>query len=141
MNTCSFVHVFWGWVMVKTGKSDICESRIIHEDIIDEVARKMPDDEVLHDLADFFRVFGDSTRIRILCALIFSELCVCDLSVLLDMNQSAISHQLRLLKQANLVKNRRDGKVVYYSLKDEHVKTIFEQGFTHFNEEWFLLSK
>jgi len=140
MNTCSFVHVLWEWIVVKTSKSDICESKIIHEDIIEEVKQKLPDDEVLYDLADFFKVFGDSTRIRILCALIFSEMCVCDLSVLLSMNQSAISHQLRLLKQMNLVKYRRDGKVVYYSLKDEHVKTIFEQGFVHLNEEWFLLS-
>jgi ArsR family transcriptional regulator len=99
----------------------------------------MPEDEILFAMADFFKVFGDSTRIKILYALISSEMCVCDLSVLLNMHQSAISHQLRVLKQANLVKYRKEGKVVYYSLKDEHVKTIFEQGLIHLKEDWFLL--
>ena len=124
--------------MNSTNQNEICKSPIVHEDIVNTVKDKMPVDEVLYELADFFKVFGDTTRIKILCALISSEMCVCDLSVLLNMNQSAISHQLRVLKQANLVKYRREGKVIYYSLKDEHVKRIFEQGFIHLNEDWSL---
>jgi len=99
------------------------------------VREKMPQEETLYDLAELFKVFGDSTRIKILWALDESEMCVCDIAVLLDMTQSAISHQLRVLKQTNLVKNRREGKVVYYSLVDEHVRQIFDQGLIHINEE------
>jgi DNA-binding transcriptional ArsR family regulator len=95
----------------------------------------MPEVETLYDLAELFKVFGDSTRIRILWALDEEEMCVCDIAYLLDMTQSAISHQLRVLKQAKLVKNRREGKVVYYSLADNHVKQIFEQGLDHIKED------
>ena len=116
-----------------------CKSQTVHEEVVNEVRQKMPQDELLYELADFFKVFGDTTRIKILCALISAEMCVCDLAVLLGMNQSAISHQLRVLKQAHLVKYRKDGKVVYYSLKDEHVDRIFSQGFTHLNETWPVL--
>ncbi len=113
---------------------EFCKSVIIHEDIVSKVKESMPEDEILYDLADFFRVFGDTTRIKILCALFTSEMCVCDLAALLNMNQSAISHQLRILKQTNLVKYRKAGKVVYYSLNDEHVEKIFNQGFVHIEE-------
>jgi ArsR family transcriptional regulator len=95
----------------------------------------MPDEENLLDLADLFKVFGDSTRVRILCALFQAELCVCDIAALLGMSTSAISHQLRILKQSKLIKNRRDGKVVYYSLDDDHVKNIFNQGLEHVSEK------
>ncbi len=95
----------------------------------------MPEEELLYDLADLFKVFGDSTRIRILWALDAAEMCVCDIAYLLDMTQSAISHQLRVLKQAKLVKNRREGKTVYYSLDDDHVKQIFSMGLVHITEE------
>ncbi|TJX14605.1 helix-turn-helix transcriptional regulator [Tissierella creatinini] len=95
----------------------------------------MPQEEMLYDLAELFKVFGDSTRVKILWALDEAEMCVCDIAVLLNMTQSAISHQLRVLKQARLVKNRRDGKVVYYSLDDEHVKDIFDQGLNHIKED------
>ena len=95
---------------------------------------EMPDDEVLYELADLFRVFGDSTRIKILYLLFESEMCVCDIAALLGMTQSAISHQLRALKNARLVKSRRDGKTVFYSLADEHVKTILDQGIEHVTE-------
>ena len=125
--------------MPNTGKTDVCRSPMVHQDTVREVSGAMPAEEVLYELADFFKLFADSTRIKILCALMSSEMCVCDLSVLLHMNQSAISHQLRFLKQANLVKYRREGKVVYYSLKDDHVKTIFEQGFVHLHEDWLVL--
>ena len=112
-----------------------CDCEVIHEDIVNQVRDKMPQEESLYDLAQLFKVFGDLTRIRILWALNESEMCVCDIAVLLDMTQSAISHQLRVLKQTNLVKNRREGKVVYYSLVDEHVRQIFDQGLIHINEE------
>ena len=100
-----------------------------------QVKSLLPEDEVLYDLAELFKVFGDSTRARIICALTVSELCVCDLSCLLNMSQSAISHQLRILKHARMVKNRRAGKVVYYSLTDDHIKTLFEIAFEHIMED------
>lgn len=113
---------------------DRCDCTVIHEDLVEEVRKNMPQEELLYDLAEFFKVFGDSTRVRILWALDESEMCVCDIAVLLNMTQSAISHQLRVLKQARLVKNRREGKVVYYSLDDDHVRSIFDQGLTHIKE-------
>ena len=112
-----------------------CDWNVIHEDIVNQVRDKMPQEESLYDLAELFKVFGDSTRIRILWALHEAEMCVCDIAVLLNMTQSAISHQLRVLKQANLVKNRKEGKVVYYSLVDDHVREIFDQGLIHINEK------
>jgi len=112
-----------------------CQCDVIHEDIVNQVKAKMPPEEILYDLAELFKVFGDSTRIRILWALDEAEICVCDIAFLLNMTQSAISHQLRILKQANLVKNRKEGKIVFYSLNDEHVKQIFNQGLTHISEE------
>lgn len=111
-----------------------CQVTIIHQHTVDDVKNKMPDDEKLYDLAELFKVFGDSTRIKILYALFESEMCVCDLSALLNISQSAISHQLRTLKQARLVKFRRDGKVIYYSLDDEHIKNIFDAGYKHICE-------
>lgn len=114
--------------------AECCEVTIMHEDIIKEVKEKLPEEETLYDLAELFKVFGDSTRIKILCALFESEMCVCDIAALLNMTQSAISHQLRVIKAAKLVKNRKVGKVVYYSLADEHVKHIFDQGLAHVTE-------
>ena len=93
-----------------------------------------PSDEILYKLADFYKVFGDPTRIRILYALSAGELCVCDIAELLGMTQSAISHQLRVLKQSSLVKFRRDGKTVYYSMADDHISTILAQGLDHVQE-------
>lgn len=113
---------------------DRCDCNVIHEDIVNSVKGKMPNEENLYDLAELFKVFGDTTRIKILWALAESEMCVCDISVLLNMTQSAISHQLRVLKQARLVKNRKDGKIVFYSLDDAHVKQIFNQGLIHIDE-------
>lgn len=94
----------------------------------------MPSEEILYDIAELFKAFGDSTRVRILCALFESELCVCDIAEVLGMNQSAISHQLRILKQAGLVRNRRDGKTIFYSLADSHIRTIFNQVAEHVME-------
>lgn len=118
-------------------KKDIerCEISVIHEDIINSVEENMPEEEILYDLAELFKVFGDSTRVKILWALDESEMCVCDIAALLNMTQSAISHQLRILKNARLVKNRREGKVVYYSLDDDHVRQIFDQGLSHIKEK------
>ncbi len=114
--------------------NECCEVNCIHQDIIQEVKSKLPAEETLYDLAELFKVFGDSTRIKILCALFESEMCVCDIATLLNMTQSAISHQLRVLKTNKLVKNRKVGKVVYYSLDDAHIKHIFDQGLAHITE-------
>lgn len=111
----------------------VCESTVIHQEVIDKI--KLPEEEVLYDLGDFFKILGDSTRIKILSALFQSEMCVCDIAALLGMTQSAISHQLRVLKQGRLVKHRKDGKVVYYSLDDDHIKHIIDQGLTHISEK------
>ncbi len=107
----------------------------IHEEVVDLVRKKMPDEEPIYEVSELFRVFGDSTRARIICALSISELCVGDLAALLSMTQSAISHQLRILKQSRLVRSRREGKVVYYALADEHVKELFNVAFDHVMEE------
>lgn len=110
---------------------DVCQCNMIHGDIVDVVKKSMPDSKLVEEMADFFKVFGDPTRVRILSALLTAEMCVCDIAHVLEMKQSAISHQLRLLKKSRLVKNRRDGKVVYYSLDDDHVKKIIELGTAH----------
>lgn len=113
---------------------DCCEIVCTHEDIIQKVKTSMTDEQKLRDLADLFKLFGDATRVRILSALLQSEMCVCDLAELLGMSQSAISHQLRVLKQGKLVKNRREGKTVFYSLDDNHIGTIINQGMEHIME-------
>lgn len=113
---------------------EICESVVIHKEVVENTKTKMPDDTSLNELADFFKIFGDSTRVRILWALSLNQMCVCDIAALLNMSQSSISHQLRVLKQNKFVKNRRDGKVVYYSLLDEHISYILKQGLTHISE-------
>lgn len=120
--------------MEDNNKIEKCSSNVIHKEIIDRVSESMPREEVLYDLAELFKVFGDSTRIKIICALFESEMCVCDIANLLNMTQSAISHQLRVLKSNRLVKYRRDGKVIYYSLEDDHIKHIFDTGLAHINE-------
>ena len=112
---------------------EICSEHCVHSEEIKDI--KMYSDELLYDVAELFKVFGDSTRVRILSVLFEKEVCVCDIAELLNMNQSAISHQLRILKNANLVKNRREGKTIYYSLKDNHVVTIFKQAFDHVLED------
>ena len=118
------------------GDAEKCDCIHVHEDIVEKVEEKMPQDEQLADLAEFFRIFGDATRIRILYVLMCSEMCVCDIATLLGMTQSAISHQLRVLKQARLVRSRRDGKNTFYSLDDEHVERIIEQVLIHVNENF-----
>lgn len=111
-----------------------CSCNVIHTAIVEDARAKMPPEDQLYDLADLFKVFGDSTRIRILYALSSNPMCVCDIAALLGMTQSAISHQLRILKSARLVKNRKEGKVVFYTLIDDHVRMIFAQGLEHVRE-------
>lgn len=111
-----------------------CEFLCVHEDVVQDVLKKMPEEETLFDLAEFFKVFGDSTRIRILYALKETELCVCDIASLLDLTQTAVSHQLRVLKQSKLVKARRSGKTVFYSLDDDHIHSILDMGIHHLEE-------
>lgn len=119
---------------MKGTEIECCDVTCVHEDAVSRVRGKLPREELLKELADFYKVFADSTRIKILCVLLESEMCVCDLAEVLGMTQSAISHQLRVLKQMKLVKNRRDGKTVYYSLADGHIQTIISQGMEHITE-------
>ena len=119
--------------MEKSG-IDCCDQLFVHEELVEKVNKEMPMEEELYDLAELFKVFGDSTRIRILFVLFEAEVCVCDLAEVLHMTQSAVSHQLRILKQAKLVNARREGKSVFYSLADDHVRTIIAQGREHIEE-------
>jgi len=111
---------------------NICDC--FHNDIIDQVKNNLLDDELILDVADFFKIFSDSTRLKIINALIDNELCVCDLANIIGSTPSATSHQLRVLKQSKLVKYKKIGKIVYYCLDDEHIKEIFEKGCEHINE-------
>jgi ArsR family transcriptional regulator len=126
---------------MKSGKTaleppdfDGCNCNVLHDKVVAAVGQRMPNEEILLNLADLFKVFSDSTRVKILCALRQSEMCVCDIAALLGMTKSAISHQLRTLRQTRLVKHRRDGKVIYYSLDDDHIGNIFDQGLRHVSE-------
>ncbi len=114
---------------------DCCEINMIHEDVVAHVREVMPDEDPVYEVSELFKVFGDSTRARIICALRIEELCVCDLAAILGMTQSAVSHQLRILKGSRLVKSRKQGRVVYYSLDDEHIGQIFSMAFAHVMEE------
>ncbi|MCI1952688.1 MAG: metalloregulator ArsR/SmtB family transcription factor [Clostridiales bacterium] len=120
--------------MKKNQEAECCEFIHVHQDIVDRVNRVMPDEDTLYDLSELFKIFGDSTRIKILYVLFESEMCVCDIAQLLQMTQSAISHQLRALKQSKLVSSRREGKTVFYALADSHVRTILDQGMEHVSE-------
>lgn len=115
-------------------QAECCSEQKVHEELLKIVNETMPEETELYDLAELFKVFGDSTRIRILFVLFEAEVCVCDLAEALHMTQSAISHQLRILKQNKLVKNRREGKSVFYSLADDHVRSIIAQGREHIEE-------
>lgn len=110
---------------------EVCEKECAHSEIIEKVKNEMPSEDVIYDVAELFKVFGDSTRTKILTALFESEMCVCDIGKLLSMSKSAISHQLRVLRQSKLVKARKSGKEVFYSLSDNHVKTIFKMAIDH----------
>ena len=111
-----------------------CQEELVHREAVERVQSLLPADEVLYDLAELFKIFGDSTRVKILYALLEGELCVCDLASLMEVSQSAVSHQLRVIKASKLVKFRREGKTVYYSLADQHVTRILSQGMEHILE-------
>ena len=132
MNSSSYEHIF-------IYRGDIMEERnelnVIHEDVVERVQAQMPDETPVYEVSELFKVFGDSTRSRIICALRIEEMCVNDLAALLHMTQSAISHQLQILRTSRLVKSRKQGRVVYYSLDDEHIGHIFEMAFDHIMEE------
>lgn len=113
---------------------ECCDTLHVHDDILKTVNQQMPDEDKLYDLAELFKIFGDSTRIKILFVLFEAEMCVCDLAKVLNMTQSAVSHQLKILKNSKLVKNRREGKSIFYSLADNHVRTIIAQGMEHIEE-------
>ena len=123
-----------GGFEVAVSDVECCDFYKVHDDVVKAVKEKMPDEDELYDLAEIFKVFGDSTRIKILYVLFEQEMCVCDIAQLLNMTQSAISHQLKILKQSRLVKNRREGKAVFYSLADGHVRSIINQGLEHIEE-------
>ena len=116
-------------------KQHICDCDMIHEKIVEDTREKMQEETQYSDLASLFKMFGDTTRVKILHALELNELCVCDLAALLGMTKSAISHQLKALRLGNLVKSRRDGQVIYYSLADDHVKYILDIGFDHIHHD------
>ena len=114
---------------------ELCGFLHVHEELAEQVRRELPETEQLMQLAELFKVFGDGTRVRILYVLLTAEVCVCDIAKLLGMTQSAVSHQLRTLKQACLIKSRRDGKTIFYSLADDHVATLLRQGMEHVCEK------
>ena len=133
MNKYSYVHIKDVRDIDKIN-DEKCEVTLIHEDNVKKAINELPDDELIADLSDMFKIFGDQTRVKILMALESGELCVCDIAAVMNMSQSAISHQLRVLKQSNIVKTRREGKVVYYSISDDHVKEIFDIAIVHVQE-------
>lgn len=114
----------------------ICDCEVIHQEVVQHVKEELLEDDLIFDIADFFKIFGDSTRVKILWALDKSEMCVCDLAYLLQMTKSAISHQLKTLRNHKLVKARKEGKFVYYQLNDEHVKDILEKALVHLEEKY-----
>jgi len=119
---------------MKTTGQYVCDCDVIHEDVVARVRAVMPDGDRFYDLANLYKMFADFTRVKILWALSCEDMCVCDLAVLLGMTKSAISHQLKSLRLANLVRFNKQGKIAYYSLADSHVKDIFEKGFEHVDE-------
>lgn len=133
MNKYSYVHIK-DVIDIDKFNDEKCEVTLIHEDNVKKAINELPDDELIADLSDMFKIFGDQTRMKILMALESGELCVCDIAAVMNMSQSAISHQLRVLKQSNIVKTRREGKVVYYSISDDHVKEIFDIAMVHVQE-------
>ncbi|MDU1214037.1 metalloregulator ArsR/SmtB family transcription factor [Finegoldia magna] len=133
MNKYSYVHIK-DVIDIDKFNDEKCEVTLIHEDNVKKAINELPNDGLIADLSDMFKIFGDQTRVKILMALESGELCVCDIAAVMNMSQSAISHQLRVLKQSNIVKTRRQGKVVYYSISDDHVKEIFDIAIVHVQE-------
>lgn len=115
-------------------ENEVCKQQCVHEGCVRRVKNAMPDEDLLYDAAELFKVFGDSTRTRILSALFVEELCVCDIAQILDMTMSAVSHQLRILRQTKIVKSRKSGKEVFYSLDDDHISKIYKMALEHLAE-------
>lgn len=113
----------------------ICDCNIIHQDVVDMVLKHFPNKEEFHKIAEFFKILGDNTRSKIIWALTQNEMCVCDIANVLGMSKSSISHQLKTLRYSNFVKYRKEGKTVYYSLSDDHVKSLFQLGFEHIHHK------
>lgn len=134
MNSYSYVQRKEYFMNTDNKHEECCDEKCVHHHIVDSVSMEMPDEEALYDVADLFKVFGDTTRIKILYTLFKSEMCVCDIAEILEMTQSAISHQLKVLKQARLVKSRREGKQIIYSLDDTHIASIIQIGLEHVTE-------
>lgn len=118
------------------GSGEICEKKEIHPENISHAMEKMPEENLLYDLAEFFKTFGDSTRVRIVAALIGGEMCVCDLAAMLNMTVSAVSHQLRILRGAKIVRPKRQGKQIFYSIEDHHVGILYSVALEHIREEY-----
>ena len=118
--------------MIELGKNDTCQCTIIHEDLVEKNKKDLLPENLLINVADFFKIFSDKTRLKIVTVLLKDELCVCDIATILEMSHSSISHQLRVLRQYKVVKNRKEGKVVYYSLDDSHINNIGNQGIEHY---------
>ena len=118
--------------MIELGKNDTCQCTIIHEDLVEKNKKDLLPENLLINVADFFKIFSDKTRLKIVTVLLKDELCVCDIATILEMSHSSISHQLRVLRQYKVVKNRKEGKVVYYSLDDSHINNIVNQGIEHY---------
>lgn len=137
MNICSYVDSLLKGMLALNSeeKLDVCMDFVVHREILDSINENALSDDAVNELAEFFKVFGDATRLRILHALSMAEMCVCDLCEFLGMNQSAVSHQLKVLRQSRLIKYRREGRNVYYSLDDEHIQQIFEVGLKHIMEK------
>lgn len=118
----------------KQSEDEVCEVECVHNSVVEEVKKEMPTDDDICDLSELFKVFGDSTRTKIISALFRAELCVCDISSVLNMTKSAVSHQLRILRQMKIVKTRRQGKEIFYSLDDEHIYNIYQMAYLHLKE-------
>lgn len=129
-----FAGGIWLAVIRLNEEAECCQEHVVHTDAVSHARAAMPCEEITSAASDFFKAFSDKTRLRILTALVAEELCVCDIASLLGMSQSAISHQLRFLKQARLVKSRKNGKTVYYALCDDHIQVILAQGIAHVQE-------
>ncbi|HCB99993.1 MAG TPA: transcriptional regulator [Ruminococcaceae bacterium] len=119
---------------MKEKDDGLCRAVVVHEETVQKVKREMSTEDTYYDMAEFFHVFDDATRLKIIDALLVSEMCVCDLSAAIGMSQSAISHHLKVLRQARVIRLRRQGKMAYYSLCDGHIRSIFQQGQTHVEE-------
>ena len=119
--------------------AEVCDCNVIHEGVVEDVKSKMLDNEFISEISTFFKILGDNTRVKILFALDYNEMCVCDIANVLNMTKSSISHQLSYLKDLNIVKSRKSGKEVYYSLDDEHVKEVFEVAISHIEHKRSML--